>query len=159
MALDLEKLSKELDDQLAKETPESLRKWLDEKEKASPPMPEKCCGSLELLRDANILREKEWDPESKISVLFHGNELAGEVGEACNIIKKLERERMGIRGTRATVAELAEELADVVIVADLIALHSGIDLGQAVIGKFNATSKKYGLSVVIPRSPQEREGK
>jgi NTP pyrophosphatase (non-canonical NTP hydrolase) len=122
-------------------------------------MRKKCNGSLELLRDANILREKEWDPESKISVLFHGNELAGEVGEACNIIKKLERERMGIRGTRATITELAGELADVVIVADLIALHSGIDLGQAVIDKFNATSTKYGLSVTISHLPKEKEDK
>lgn len=115
-------------------------------------------GVLELLRDANVLREKEWDPEGKISVLFHGNEFAGEVGEACNIIKKLERERMGIRGTRATVAELAEELADVVIVADLIALHSDIDLGKAVRDKFNKTSEKYGLSVMLASRPQSPKG-
>jgi hypothetical protein len=50
MTLNLQKLSKELDDQLAKETPESLRKWLDEKEKKSP-MPEKCINVREMLTE------------------------------------------------------------------------------------------------------------
>jgi len=71
--------------------------------------------------------------------------MAGEVGEACNVIKKLERERMGIRGSRATVEQLAEELADVVICADLIAMKEGIDLMASVAIKFNKTSEKVGL--------------
>lgn len=76
---------------------------------------------------------------------FKGNELAGEVGEACNVIKKIERERLGIAGSRDTVEHLAEELADVIICADLIAMAEGIDLGVAVARKFNATSAKVGL--------------
>src|SRR6266852_2876118 len=73
-----------------------------------------------------------------------GNELAGETGEACNVIKKLERERLRLRGSRATVAQLAEELADVVIVVDLIASRLNIDLSYAIEQKFNATSAKVG---------------
>jgi NTP pyrophosphatase (non-canonical NTP hydrolase) len=97
------------------------------------------------LRSANTARQAEWDWGNQLTAAYRGNELAGEVGEACNIIKKLERERLGIRGSRASVDHLAEELADVVICVDLIAMHFGIDLDQAVARKFNATSEKVGL--------------
>lgn len=97
------------------------------------------------LREANTARQHEWDPNDKVTLTYRGNELAGETGEACNVIKKLERERIGIRGSRASVLDLANELADVVICADLIAMHEGIDLDQAIRDKFNATSEKYGL--------------
>ena len=97
------------------------------------------------LRAANLARQAEWDVDGQITLSYRGNELAGEVGEACNIIKKLERERLGIRGSRASLAELAEELADVIICADLIAMQLGIDLDRAVAQKFNKTSEKVGL--------------
>lgn len=100
---------------------------------------------MKQLRILNVLRQKEWDPTDKIDLSYRGNELAGEVGEACNVIKKLERERYGIRGSRDTIEHLAEELADVIICVDLIAASMGIDLNAAVIQKFNATSEKYGL--------------
>src|SRR5690606_32982880 len=76
-----------------------------------------------------------------------------------NVIKKLERERLGIRGSRATTEMLAEELADVVICADLIAMDAGIDLDAAVAAKFNATSEKVGLPTRLSlyRHPAERE--
>lgn len=105
------------------------------------------------LRAANAARQLEWDAGNQITAAYRGNELAGEVGEACNVIKKLERERMGIRGSRASVAELADELADVLICADLIALHYGIDLEAAVARKFNATSEKVGLSTMLRCDP------
>lgn len=92
-----------------------------------------------------MARQAEWDPSDAITPSYRGNELAGEVGEACNVIKKLDRERLGLVGSRDTVKHLAEELADVVIVADLIAADFGIDLDAAVRGKFNATSEKVGL--------------
>lgn len=97
------------------------------------------------LRKANAERDQEWDTGSQISLSFRGTELAGEAGEACNIIKKLERQRMGIKGSRATLEELADEIADVVIAADLIAMQTCVDLGEAVRKKFNATSEKYDL--------------
>jgi NTP pyrophosphatase (non-canonical NTP hydrolase) len=117
------------------------------------------------LRGANEARQKEWDAGNQITLAYRGNELAGEVGEACNVIKKLERERMDIRGSRATLTDLASELADVVICADLIAMQAGINLDAAVAAKFNATSVKVGLQTrFMPtpwprdhRSPQDRE--
>ena len=104
------------------------------------------------LHAANKARQSEWDKDGKLTLSYRGNELAGEVGEACNVIKKLERERMGIRGSRDTVEHLAEELADVIICVDLIAAAYGIDLDAAVARKFNATSEKVGLKtrMVVP---------
>ncbi|MEW5422691.1 nucleotide pyrophosphohydrolase [Amorphus sp. 3PC139-8] len=99
-----------------------------------------------------MARQTEWDPGNAISLAYRGNEMAGEVGEACNVIKKLERERLGIAGSRASIAQLAEELADVVICADLIAMQAGIDLmGDAVPTKFNLTSEKTGLRTRLSR--------
>lgn len=98
---------------------------------------------FQLLRYANITRQNEWDPNSVVDLSYRGNELGGECGEAQNIIKKLERERLGIRGSRATLPMLAEELADVVICTDLIAAACGLNLEAAIHLKFNATSDKY----------------
>lgn len=101
--------------------------------------------NLAALRLANHTRQQEWDKDSSITAAYRAMELGGEVGEALNIVKKLERERLGIRGSRATVPELAHELADVIICVDLIAMQYGIDLSAAVAQKFNATSEKVGL--------------
>ncbi len=104
---------------------------------------------FDTLREANIIRQQEWDSGNQISLSYRGNELAGEVGEACNIIKKIDRERIGIRGSRATKQQLAKELADIVICVDLIAMHEEIDLDEAIRKKFNTTSEKYGLQTRI----------
>jgi MazG-like family len=114
------------------------------------------------LAEANAVRHKEWDPGNQINLAFRGNEMAGEIGEAleqavnlilmsaaagraCNFIKKLERERMGIRGSRATPQQAMDELADVVICSYLVAMDIGGDLDDAVRRKFNETSEKMGL--------------
>jgi NTP pyrophosphatase (non-canonical NTP hydrolase) len=101
------------------------------------------------LRRANIAREKEWNPDKLLTLSFRGNELGGEVGEAQNALKKIERERLGLRGSKATPEQLAEELADVIICADLIAMEFDIDLINAVIKKFNKTSIDRGLRIML----------
>ncbi len=105
--------------------------------------------SFSALRTADEARQKEWDRGNKLDLAYRGNELAGEVGEACNVIKKLERERRGIAGSRDTVEHLAQELADVIICVDLVAMSAGIDLWAAVRDKFNLTSEQNGLSTRI----------
>lgn len=101
--------------------------------------------TLEALREANVARQAAWCADQQPDLSFRGNELGGECGEAQNVIKKLERERHGWAGSRDTLEHLAEELADVVICADLCAMTAGVDLAGAVIAKFNATSEKVGL--------------
>jgi NTP pyrophosphatase (non-canonical NTP hydrolase) len=69
--------------------------------------------------------------------------LAGETGEACNLIKKLRR------GEEVESGDIARELADVVIYADLLAARCGIDLGEAVRCKFNEVSHRRGSAVLL----------
>lgn len=103
---------------------------------------------LKELSKANYVRAKEWGGKPT-SLSFKGNELAGEVGEACNILKKLERTRLGMKGGGGSIEALAEELADVIICVDLIAGHLAIDLERAVVNKFNKTSEKVGLETKL----------
>lgn len=60
---------------------------------AKPRSPDTAGGAEPSLRAANLRRQAEWDPSDKITAAYRGNELAGEVGEACNVIKKLEDDR------------------------------------------------------------------
>lgn len=104
---------------------------------------------LHKLRAANIARDKQWNPNKILTLSFRGNELGGEIGEAQNILKKLERERLGLVGSRATPEALAEELSDGMICLDLIAMEFDIDMVQAIIRKFNKTSSERHLSVFL----------
>lgn len=97
------------------------------------------------LQAANASRQDEWPGAQAVTPSYRGNELAGEVGEACNVIKKLERMRLGIAGSTDTVEHLAEELGDVIICVALIANEFGIDISDATRAKFNETSVKVGL--------------
>lgn len=80
------------------------------------------------------------------------NALAGEAGEACNESKKLKRQDTR-RDSSVSVEErtrrLAEELADVVIYADLAAARLGVDLGEAIRTKFNKTSAEQASPHVL----------
>lgn len=74
----------------------------------------------------------------------------GELGEAANFIKKLNRQRNGMVGNKGLTedqlrAGLAEELADTAIYLDLMAQAAGIDLGTEIIAKFNRTSVENGF--------------
>lgn len=102
---------------------------------------------LAALRRINSERLGAWCEGGPIpNATFHAMELGGEVGEVLNVVKKLEREAKGWRGSRATVADLSEELGDVLICLDKLACFYGIDLATAAAAKFNATSDKVGLS-------------
>ena len=82
----------------------------------------------------------------------------GELGEAANVAKKLNRVRDGIPGNGDTTPEelqrqLADEIADTFIYLDLVAQSAGIDLESAIISKFNRTSEKIGYeSILFKRS-------
>lgn len=104
--------------------------------------------SLNVLRRANEIRQREWWSEDAPAptLSFRGNELAGEVGELCNLLKKIERKRLGLRGgIDVNTRDLANEMADVLICLDLLAADLGIDLEDAVSVKFDLTSIKNHL--------------
>ena len=100
---------------------------------------------LKLLRQVNSARLEAWEDDDKADALFHATELGGEVGEVLNVAKKLHREAMGWRGSRATVDDLAEEIGDVLICLDKLAAQFGIDLAEATTQKFDKTSDDVGL--------------
>lgn len=100
---------------------------------------------------ANRVRQAEWPNSHKIDGLYRAVELGGENGELLNVVKKLERERLGIPGSRATEDQLKKELGDVVICASLLAIHYGVDLATCVAYAFNLTSEQIGLTTRIER--------
>jgi NTP pyrophosphatase (non-canonical NTP hydrolase) len=102
------------------------------------------------LDEAIAARQAVWDPEGKTETLeFCMLELCGETGETANVVKKLERERLGVIGTRATPEDLMDELADIVICAHRVARAAGIKLHKAVPMKFNETSHNMGIDVYM----------
>ncbi|WP_447896007.1 hypothetical protein [Vreelandella sp. GE22] len=101
--------------------------------------------SFKLLRGANNERQAEWPGADKADTTFKALEVCGEAGELAEAVKKLMRGGHGIAGTKAGLGNVADELADVVISADLLAAHLEINLASSIASKFNKTSDKYGL--------------
>ena len=103
--------------------------------------------TLAQLADANRRRAVEWNPAgTPLGLEFAMVELAGEVGEACNALKKIIRHKHGLKGGDADTSALANELGDAQICLSLVANAAGIDLGEATRAKFNKTSEKHGFS-------------
>lgn len=78
--------------------------------------------------------------------------MAGEAGEACNAGKKHRRILSGIQqhgdvpvSLEEAADRIVEELADVVIYADLVASRLGRDLASAIEEKFNKISAREGF--------------
>lgn len=74
------------------------------------------------------------------------NAVVGEVGEAANIIKKVQRGDMTMEEARPL---LAKEYADIVTYLDILSFRSGVDLGLATLNKFNEVSMRVGSTVRI----------
>jgi NTP pyrophosphatase (non-canonical NTP hydrolase) len=80
--------------------------------------------------------------------------VVGELGEAANIAKKLNRVRDGIPGNGPITqnelqAKLRREIADAFIYLDLTAQSLGFRLSDAVIEVFNAKSAEIGYPKVL----------
>src|SRR5690242_20216598 len=113
--------------------------------------------SFDVLRAANINRlptfknslgqpahtqpdGSDWTPAQWLQAV------TGELGEYANTRKKFERGDI----TAEKFKELAaEELADFITYADILAFRLGIDLGKAVKDKFNKKSREVGSAIVI----------
>lgn len=72
------------------------------------------------------------------------NAVCGELGEAANLIKKIERGDFTLDEKRE---ELGDELCDVLTYLDLLAHRAGIDLAEATVRKWNRVSERVGLLV------------
>lgn len=110
------------------------------------------------LRAANLTRcENRFHPIDAWSPTDWATAMAGECGEACNLIKKLRRAtgptmelgRANTPEAAALIPMIADELADTLIYIDLLAARLGIDLGLAVTLKFNHVSERVGSTIRI----------
>lgn len=72
-----------------------------------------------------------------------GGAAAGEMGELCNLLKKLRR------GDQPSMADIASEIGDVVIYLDLLAARLNIDLEWAIVHTFNMKSEEIGSDIRI----------
>lgn len=97
------------------------------------------------LIELNTTRQKEWDPDSKFDLLFRALEHVSEAGELGNKVKKYWRAMQVNIGSKTTLKEIEDEVGDVVVTLSLLCSDLGIDIEQATINKFNATSEKYNL--------------
>lgn len=104
---------------------------------------------FEQIREANQKRDAAWDPEGKIGILFRSTEFGGEAGEVQNQVKKLEREQMGLKGSRTTIQALMKEVGDTLITLDLICMVYNIDMWECARYAFNKTSKEQGFEVML----------
>lgn len=80
----------------------------------------------------------DWSPAQWLQAV------TGELGEYANKRKKFER---GDLTEEEFKSEASKELADVVTYLDILAHQLGIDLGKAVIDKFNLVSERVSSDV------------
>lgn len=107
---------------------------------------------LQTLIDANVCRCIEDFKQSldSWSLLEWGGACAGEVGEACNVAKKLIRIRDGFEKFNKGATEeelkknLGKEIADTIHYAILWSAAAGLDIEQDLIDTFNDVSIRVG---------------
>lgn len=89
------------------------------------------------LREGNTVRQAEWDTGGNVDLSYAGNELAGETGELIEAATDI------IDGGSDNWTALAEEMADVIICCDLIALRLDMPL-VTDLPAFNAPHDHFG---------------
>lgn len=91
-------------------------------------------------RTCHVGTGEDWSPAQWLQAV------TGELGEYANLRKKVERGDFTLDEKRE---DLGRELADVVIYLDILAYQLGIDLGSAVMNKWNETSDKVGAPLYL----------
>jgi NTP pyrophosphatase (non-canonical NTP hydrolase) len=89
----------------------------------------------------NAKRSIEIYPDNKFDEYFYAMALAGEVGEACNILKKIKRGSK--KQDEKSLEELRHELGDIATYLALLADRLGVQLDKCIIEKFNLVSEKF----------------
>lgn len=119
--------------------------------------------SFRKLAERNLERcEKDFHTLEAWSITDWACALGGETGECLNEVKKLRRhipadmppktitgKASAMPACAQKLQAIGEELADIVIYADLLAQRLGLDLGTCVVKKFNRTSKEIVSDVVL----------
>lgn len=103
--------------------------------------------TFQQLRKMNSSRSKAWHKDVLWNLSDWGVALAGEAGEVCDAIKKLNRIRDRIQKKPLTKEQalhnLGDEIADTLLYLDLLAEAAGIDMEEVVKRKFNEISEQH----------------
>ncbi len=112
---------------------------------------------LEKFSQINRQRCERWHPKgiNSWSLSDWLTATCGELGEAANVIKKLNRIRDGLTGNGALtepeiLSMLAKEIADTFCYLDLLATAAGFDLSAIARAKFNEISERNGFPERAP---------
>ena len=110
------------------------------------------------LSEINLKRAKRWHKTDNLndwSISDWAVAAAGEMGEICNVVKKLRRiesQYIGIndkdrqiKDNKHAIEEIGKEIADTVLYLNLLSIRCGLSLEEEIINKFNQTSDKYGF--------------
>ena len=100
---------------------------------------------LKRLRKANVERDKttkKFEECENWTLSDWGVALAGEAGEVCNAIKKVNR-------GDGTLQKVLDEIGDVITYADLLLEYLHADMGEVVTKKFNEVSDKVGSKIKL----------
>lgn len=116
--------------------------------------------TFDLVSEANRSRCAEWHKDMEPwTGADWGNAMAGEAGEACNIVKKLRRLETKMRddGLRpheqdalGLIEKLGHEIADTYLYLDLLAGHYDIKMSKVIRRKFNLVSEQRGFEHRLP---------
>ncbi len=104
----------------------------------------------------NLARANRWHGGNGIidwSISDWGVAAAGEMGEVCDAIKKLNRLRDGFtsnnprqpQSTMAATDEILKEIGDTGVYLDLLAQRCGSTLGECMVRVFNAISERENM--------------
>ena len=103
--------------------------------------------------DANYERCRMWHDPYEWTLSDWGVAVAGECGEMCNVIKKINRHDASIPGNKESIEELqdmlSDEIADTLTYLFLLAVVANLDMEKIVIKKFNEVSDKHGFGVKL----------
>jgi len=105
---------------------------------------ERCTSPQGLNHSLESWSEAEWT-----------NAIAGELGEAANLTKKLLRHRDGVAGNVKTEdqdidylrRQAAHEIIDAIIYADLAIQRLGFNTSELLVGVFNRKSDQLGCPI------------
>ena len=107
--------------------------------------------SLPHISTINFMRALRWHPAGldSWSLSDWAVALSGEVGELCNVVKKLNRVRDGLQQNAVDPATLTQalkdEIGDVFAYLDLFARRAGFNLEDCMRDKFNRISEREGF--------------
>jgi len=116
--------------------------------------------NLRQFQRINRERSNRWMNSPNTPLMYFSNAMAGETGEVCNAVKKLERVHHALPNKEAGVdkhdipmleQKVANECADAIIYALIILDQLSFDASAVIADVFDKKSIEYGFPERAPR--------